>query len=201
MAGAKPSDARGGDAAKPDGGPLLTEFAARAEAVGTQVGHVGDGAAAASWIAAIARDVGAERAMTAAELLAAAPALATGLEASGIETPVPSGPDEARDTPLGISLGRLAIAETGSMLLAEPTLADRSIGLLCLAQIIVAPTDALVASLDDAAPVLRNLALHAHGGMATLVTGPSRTADIERVLTVGVQGPGRVFVLFVDRLD
>ena len=34
--------------------------------------------------------------------------------------------------------------------------------------------------------------------MVTLVTGPSRTADIERVLTVGVQGPGRVMILFAD---
>jgi L-lactate dehydrogenase complex protein LldG len=33
-----------------------------------------------------------------------------------------------------------------------------------------------------------------------LVTGPSRTADIERVLTVGVQGPGKVMTLFVDDL-
>ena len=29
---------------------------------------------------------------------------------------------------------------------------------------------------------------------------PSRTADIERVLTVGVQGPGKVMTLFVDDL-
>ena len=35
---------------------------------------------------------------------------------------------------------------------------------------------------------------------STLVTGPSRTADIERVLTVGVQGPGKVMTLFVDDL-
>jgi L-lactate dehydrogenase complex protein LldG len=134
-------------------------------------------------------------------LLNAMPALAEAFEASGIEVEVPTGPDEARDAPLGASLGRMAVAETGSILLAEPTLGDRSIGLLCLAQIIVVPTDALVALLDDAAPALRDLALHSGGGMATLVTGPSRTADIERVLTVGVQGPGRVCVLFVDRFD
>jgi len=33
-----------------------------------------------------------------------------------------------------------------------------------------------------------------------LITGPSRTADIERVLTIGVHGPGRLVVLLVDGL-
>jgi L-lactate dehydrogenase complex protein LldG len=33
-----------------------------------------------------------------------------------------------------------------------------------------------------------------------LITGPSRTADIERVLTIGVHGPKRLVVLFVDDL-
>ncbi|HEU0115045.1 MAG TPA: LUD domain-containing protein [Thermomicrobiales bacterium] len=179
----------------------MAEFTARAESAGTQVERALDSGAAAARIAALAAEVETERVLTAAELLAAAPMLAAALAASGIEIAVPAGPDEARDAPLGASLGRMAIAETGSVLLAEPTLGDRSIGLLCLTQIVVAPTEALVASLDDAAPALRDLALLAHGGMATLVTGPSRTADIERVLTVGVQGPGRVAALFVDRLD
>jgi L-lactate dehydrogenase complex protein LldG len=58
----------------------------------------------------------------------------------------------------------------------------------------------LVASLDDAAPVIRELSLAKGGTFSTLVTGPSRTADIERVLTVGVQGPGKVMTLFVDDL-
>ncbi|MDQ4044385.1 MAG: lactate utilization protein, partial [Chloroflexota bacterium] len=38
-----------------------------------------------------------------------------------------------------------------------------------------------------------------HGSYATLVTGPSRTADIERQLTVGVQGPARLHVVFIER--
>jgi L-lactate dehydrogenase complex protein LldG len=180
---------------------LLAEFTARAEAVGTHIDRVPDAAAVASKIAALASEVETGRVIAAAEVLNAMPALAEALDASGIELAVPTGPDEARDAPLGVSLGRMAIAETGSTLLAEPTLGDRSIGLLCLAQIVVVPISALVASLNDAAPTLRDLALHACGGMATLVTGPSRTADIERVLTVGVQGPGRVCVLFVDRFD
>ena len=34
-----------------------------------------------------------------------------------------------------------------------------------------------------------------------LVTGPSRTADIERVLTIGVHGPARLVVVVVDDLQ
>ena len=67
------------------------------------------------------------------------------------------------------------------------------------AQATICPTAALVASLDDAAPVIRELSLNGRW-FSTLVTGPSRTADIERVLTVGVQGPGKVMTLFVDDL-
>jgi L-lactate dehydrogenase complex protein LldG len=65
----------------------------------------------------------------------------------------------------------------------------------------VIPTSALLPTLDEAAPILKALALAPGRNMVTLVTGPSRTADIERVLTVGVQGPGRVMILFADDLE
>lgn len=101
----------------------------------------------------------------------------------------------AADAPVGVSLGRLAVAETGSVLLVEPTLAERSVSMLCHHSVQIVPRDALVASLDDLAAWLSD-----HAGdapYATLHTGPSRTADIERSLTIGVQGPREVLVVVV----
>jgi L-lactate dehydrogenase complex protein LldG len=35
----------------------------------------------------------------------------------------------------------------------------------------------------------------------SFITGPSRTADIERVLTIGVHGPGRLIIVVVDEFQ
>ena len=178
---------------------LLPTFRARAEALGVRVERVSDVTAAAAIIAAFAAEIGAARPIIAAELNDL-PALMTSLTTAGLTLHPAGEPSETRDAPLGISLAHLAIAETGSVLLAEPALADRAIGMLAATHLIICCTADLVASLHDAAAALRAVATRPSGGYATLVTGPSRTADIERVLTVGVQGPGRVVVVFVDDL-
>jgi L-lactate dehydrogenase complex protein LldG len=177
---------------------LLTEFTARAEPLGVRVTRAATVEAAAGALIAWAAELEAAEIVVAAEVSARFPEVISSVESSGLRVVAPRTPEQVRDAPLGLGLGHLAVAETGSVLMAEPDLADRTVGLLSLAQAVICPTSGLVASLDDAAPTLRRLALARGGSMATLVTGPSRTADIERVLTVGVQGPGKVMVLFAD---
>lgn len=179
---------------------LLAEFRHRAEPLGVAVDRVNSIVAASRAIAEWATLLGADRVIVVSELIATVPEFRDGLEERGLQVMSSRSPEETRDAPLGVSLARLAIAETGSLLLSEPSLADRSVGMLTLAHAVICPTSALVASLDDAVSELRALSLTLGGSFSTLVTGPSRTADIERVLTVGVQGPGKIMTLFVDAL-
>ena len=96
------------------------------------------------------------------------------------------------DRPVGIAVAQLAIAETGSVLLIEPSPIERAVSLLTRHLIVaVQETDIL----DELAEGFAWLAQQPRAAAyATFVTGPSRTADIERSLTIGVQGPSRLTV-------
>ena len=83
------------------------------------------------------------------------------------------------------------------MILHENRLNGRSASLMTERLIVLCSSRDLHPSLDDAARILREIAADGTS-YATLVSGPSRTADIERQLTIGVQGPGELHVIVVD---
>lgn len=179
---------------------MLALFRSRAEPLGVVV-HQGDHAALARAFADWAATTEADEVFVTDELQRRYPAFCAAVAAAGWPTASPESPQQLRNSALALSVARAAVAETGSALMAERTLADRSAGMLPRSQAIVVPAAALLPSLDEAAPILRAIALAPGHNMVTLVTGPSRTADIERVLTVGVQGPGKVMILFADDLE
>jgi L-lactate dehydrogenase complex protein LldG len=128
------------------------------------------------------------------------PALLGALGKAGISLKHPHSAAEVRHQAFGLSVAQQAIAETGSVVLVERELADRAVGLVTESHIVICRLDDLAPSLDDAATTLAQAGTD-HGSYATLVTGPSRTADIERQLTVGVQGPARLHVIVVESLS
>lgn len=133
---------------------------------------------------------------------ASQPWLADRLGQHGCTVVVPGADDPAgdvADVPVGIVAGVLAVAETGSVLVDELELADRVVSMLCRRLVQVVAAGDLVDRLEDAAAWLAPRGGQA--GFASLMTGPSRTADIERSLTIGVQGPDEVDVLVVLRDD
>ena len=99
------------------------------------------------------------------------------------------------DRAVGITLATLAVAETGSVLLIEPAPIDRAVSLLTKHLIVAVAADDIVEHLSDGFAWLATQPRAA--AYATFVTGPSRTADIERSLTIGVQGPRRMTVAVI----
>ncbi len=108
-------------------------------------------------------------------------------------------PANVADAPAGLSGAELAIAETGSVLLTENALEARVVSMLTLTHFVLVSEDKLVPMLDDAAVMLQRLtrAGSDQRHYMSFVTGPSRTADIERTLTIGVQGPKALCVIIV----
>ncbi|MBI2469104.1 MAG: lactate utilization protein [Candidatus Rokubacteria bacterium] len=99
---------------------------------------------------------------------------------------------------LGLTGADLAIAETGSLVLASGAGKGRAVSLLPPIHVAVFGPEALVPGIEEAAVVLE--AWHAsgpRGANVVVVTGPSRTADIELTLTRGVHGPREVHAVFV----
>jgi iron-sulfur cluster protein len=128
----------------------------------------------------------------------------------GVEPTVQAIQKEARESlrekfihaAVGISGANLAIAETGTiMLVTNEGNADLTTTLPPV-HIAVFGIDKVVASLDDAVAVLRMLPRSGTGQRMTSyvnwITGPSRSADIEQSLTIGVHGPTEVHCVVLD---
>jgi L-lactate dehydrogenase complex protein LldG len=103
----------------------------------------------------------------------------------------------ALDGGTGLVTARAGIAETGSLLLAENGLAPRLLSMLTDVCVVLLPVSAMVATLDEAGALLTQLERDGHRYMS-FVTGPSRTADVEMVLTVGVHGPKALHILILE---
>ncbi|MDQ2682426.1 MAG: lactate utilization protein [Chloroflexota bacterium] len=175
-------------------------FTERATPLGSIVERVADSAALATLVREAASSDGEPAVSVSRPVADVAPEFVTALTAAGVTVAVVQGPDDARDKPVGISIAHRAIAETGSALLDERHLQDRASSLMTLHNIVIIRTQDLLPSLDSTPELLREIARRGPGGYASFMTGPSRTADIEMSLTVGVQGPGQITMVFVDSL-
>lgn len=122
------------------------------------------------------------------------------LASKGITIREAGEPASVADAPAGLSGAELAIAETGSVLLAENSLEARVVSMLTLTHFVLVSERKLVPMLDDAAMILQQLIMAGSDQRhyMSFVTGPSRTADIERTLTIGVQGPKTLCVIIIS---
>ncbi|MEN9684842.1 MAG: hypothetical protein RLZZ28_628 [Bacteroidota bacterium] len=90
------------------------------------------------------------------------------------------------------------IARTGSMVLSSAQLSGRTVSVYAPVHICIAYTRQLVYNIDEGLNQLRETYGQQFPSLVSLATGPSRTADIEKTLVVGVHGPKEVFCFLVD---
>lgn len=94
----------------------------------------------------------------------------------------------------GLSGALAGIAETGSLVLTGGP--GRPLSTSLLAPLHIAVLEA--SSIKENLPQVLQLAEITQASAAVLVTGPSRTADIEMTLTIGVHGPGSLHVFCIS---
>ncbi|HZN36572.1 MAG TPA: lactate utilization protein [Pirellulaceae bacterium] len=96
---------------------------------------------------------------------------------------------------VGITSCDLAIAETGTLLMCSRPGQERLASLIAPMHIAIVERSQIVPDLIDAFEWLPAESLPPN---VTLITGPSKTGDIELQLTTGVHGPGKWRVIVVN---
>jgi L-lactate dehydrogenase complex protein LldG len=102
----------------------------------------------------------------------------------------------ASQSRFGISQVEWALTDTGSLVQDQSAIEQRLVSSLTEIHIALIPSGNI---LGGKAELFERLNPQ-NSRYIAFITGPSRTADIERVLTIGVHGPQRLIIIFVDEL-
>jgi L-lactate dehydrogenase complex protein LldG len=174
------------------------DFKARAEAVSAQVERVATKAEALQAITDLLRREGIADAPEAYAVWANCPMLdsadqrALGASFPGIRFDVTR--ETAAQAKIGISQMNWALADTGTVVQVADAVDLRLVSTLPPLHIALVSTSSILPNL----PALLSIVEPEKTAYLAFITGPSRTADIERVLTIGVHGPGRLVIVMVD---
>jgi len=105
---------------------------------------------------------------------------------------------EIAELPAGLVAAEWLLADTGTCVIACGTPEERLMCYLPPACVVIARVDQLAEHLPAAwEEIARQAADPTRRGEFVFVTGPSRTADIEKILILGVHGPKRLIVILV----
>jgi L-lactate dehydrogenase complex protein LldG len=170
---------------------LVAAFTEEAGALGADVRRVPpDGLEA--FLAEVVAAHGVRRAVVSRDPEAAGAAAA--LEALGVRVDPFDGPAAAAAADLGVTGAVCGIAATGSVVVAAGRAGGRSASLLPPVHAVLVPTRSLVATPTAVLGRLPEIFPEGLPSQVVLISGPSRTGDIELVLVRGVHGPGHVWV-------
>jgi len=91
------------------------------------------------------------------------------------------------------------VARTGAIVMSSSQQSGRTVSAYAPVHICIAYVDQLVFDTRDALKDLKRKYANNIPSFITFAAGPSRTADIEKTLVVGVHGPKEVYVFLIDK--
>jgi L-lactate dehydrogenase complex protein LldG len=182
---------------------LVSTFAHELEAVsGRFLGSLSAEQAAAS-VVALARDNAAKSAAIGEGVVTKMSLFSAALEAAGCTLMKPRGIDKGQEKnraamieqfvacDIGIAEAHYAIASTGTFAVMTAEARPSSLTLLPPISVIIVNIDRVVPNLAAAIAAFGADAISAN--RVTFITGPSRTADIEKRIVMGVHGPKMLY--------
>lgn len=131
------------------------------------------------------------------KMLCAEEALMKSLNVPNLEIAL-SANDNPEDADACITACDALVARTGSIIITSRLHMGRTSSVFYPVHIVVAYTGQVVHDIQDAVNMMKKKYGNDMPSMINLNTGPSRTADIEKTLVVGVHGPGEVFCFLVN---
>ena len=90
------------------------------------------------------------------------------------------------------------VARTGTIVMSSAQTSGRTVSVYAPIHICIAYTNQLVYDLKDALQAAKDKYGSNFPSLITFATGPSRTADIEKTLVVGVHGPKEVYLFLIE---
>jgi len=104
------------------------------------------------------------------------------------------------DVEAGITRCEFLIARFGSVMVSSALDAGRRMFVFPETHIIFAYASQVVTELKDALKEIKKKYKNNFPSQVTVITGPSRTADIEKTLVMGAHGPKELYVFMIDDL-
>jgi L-lactate dehydrogenase complex protein LldG len=102
---------------------------------------------------------------------------------------------------VGITSCEALIARNGSVMVSNQNASGRRLSIYPHHHIVIARMGQLVLDLKDAFQLIKTKYGTQMPSMISTITGPSRTADIEKTLVLGAHGPKELFVFLIDDLS
>ena len=103
--------------------------------------------------------------------------------------------NELESCDAGISGCDALVAQTGTVVVTTRSVGGRALSILPPHHVVIARRDQMLPDLPSAFVYLKTKYANAYPSMISLITGPSRTGDIERILVLGAHGPRKLTIL------